>query len=56
MLELIVLGQVPGTNLVITFNWVIIIAVTFFICLQIYFLNLRQKFIPKLLNNKKVAN
>ncbi len=54
MLELIVLGQVPGTNLVITFNWVLIIAASLFIGYEAYhFINRRKN--AKTQSSKKVA-
>lgn len=42
MLEFIVLGQIPGTNLVVTFKWVVIAAAFLVVCLPIFLANLHR--------------
>ena len=43
MLEFIVLGQVPGTHLIITFNWVLIVAAFALFGVEIYRISQRRK-------------
>lgn len=47
MLRFIVLGEIPGTDLVITFYWVLILAISLFICFELYTLLRKLKLSTK---------
>lgn len=42
MLELIVLGEIPGTGIVVTFQWALIATIVFVGSTLIYFLHKRR--------------